>query len=49
MNKLFKVIWIDQSNGEEQTHYVVTEDMNTIQDEYADIIVIKPLTPLEEL
>lgn len=47
--KLYEVEFIRQDNGELQTHYVLTDGIERIEEEYADWESIKPLTPLEEL
>lgn len=47
--RLFKVKFINQLNGLEEVHYVVTSYLQKIDDEYSDIITIEPLETLVEL
>lgn len=40
---LYKVEFIRQDNGEEDVHYVLTNNIALIENEYADWTSIKPL------
>lgn len=47
--KLYLVRFVRQDTGSEEDTYVLAESAAVIEDEYADIIKIEPLTPLEQL
>ena len=42
--KLYKVKFIRQDSGNEKTNYVLADDMKQIEDEYADLISVEPIT-----
>lgn len=44
--RLYVVTYINQMTGDEVTEYVLTKNLAEIEDDYADIIMIEPLTPL---
>lgn len=47
--KLYKVRFINQETGAELDHYVLADNLQHLESEYADIIRVEPLTPLENL
>ena len=46
MKRLYKVTYINQQTGNEITEYVLAQDLAEVEDDYADIVKIEPLTPL---
>ncbi|MCR4312993.1 MAG: hypothetical protein NUV58_01995 [Candidatus Roizmanbacteria bacterium] len=46
---IYKVKSINQDTGENMTTYVASFNMQRIEDEFADIISIEPLSPFEDL
>ncbi len=47
--KLYLIEFVRQDTGNTDTHYVLADSIQRIEDEYSDLLMIKPLTPLEEL
>jgi hypothetical protein len=47
--KLYKVKSISQTTGSTITTYIATDSIAKIEQEVADIILIEPLTPFEEI
>jgi hypothetical protein len=47
--KLYKVKSISQTTGSTINTYIATDSIAKIEQEVADIILIEPLTPFEEI
>jgi hypothetical protein len=47
--KLYKVKSISQMSGTEIITYIATDSIAKIEQEVADILLIEPLTPFEEI
>lgn len=40
---LYKVRFVNQQNGEEVSRYVLATGLQQLEDEYGDILIIRPL------
>lgn len=49
MKKLYKVKSVNQEGGNDMTTYVLAEGLGQVEGEFADIISVEPLEPLDDL